>query len=342
MWWVFLSSCARVPAICTGTSPSERVVDRFWSVLDENYAVFPQRLPAGTTWDEVGRAACASVTPMADDPAVFSALLTMARVLDDGHIQIEGPGGLEGDGWETVWPHDGSVREAIGVARTSLDRGFSRAGDGAFRWGRRGDVGYLVVTRSDELGGSGGEGSDLRRAEDALDRVFDDLEGTRGLVVDVRFHDGGWDAVGLTTAASFVGPAAVAWTSAQRTGPEPTDLGEPYVTRIPATDEGYAGEVVVLTSGGTFSAGETFVLAMRTRDRVTTLGEPTSGHLSDLYETGLGRGFRTTWSGDLYADGEGRIHEAMGIPPDREVPFDAAGVASGTDDMLEQAFGRLR
>ncbi|MEO0604417.1 MAG: S41 family peptidase, partial [Myxococcota bacterium] len=116
---------------------------------------------------------------------------------------------------------------------------------------------------------------------------------------------------------------------------------EPYVTRMPATDDGYAGEVVVLTSGGTFSAGETFVLAMRTRERVTTLGEPTSGHLSDLYETGLGRGFRTTWSGDLYVDGDGGVHEGGGIPPDVVVTFDATGVAEGTDAMLERAFAEL-
>ena len=39
------------------------------------------------------------------EQALFDVLIAMAESFDDGHVQIESPGGLEGDGWVNEYPY---------------------------------------------------------------------------------------------------------------------------------------------------------------------------------------------------------------------------------------------
>jgi carboxyl-terminal processing protease len=134
----------------------------------------------------------------------------------------------------------------------------------------------------------------------------------------------------------------VVWSKAERDGPEHTDFTPYHDVRIAASDaDAYDRPVVVLTSRATFSAGETFVLAMRERDHVTVLGEPTSGHFSDLFDGELPRRWTFTYSGQRYRAADGEIYEARGVPVDAAVAFDADAFAEGRDVMLEAALARL-
>lgn len=63
-----------------------------------------------------------------------------------------------------------------------------------------------------------------------------------------------------------------------------------------AFPKAFDGPVIVLTSGSTFSAAETFALAMRVRDNVSIVGERSSDHFSDLEEFELANGWLYTLS----------------------------------------------
>ncbi|MBC8074260.1 MAG: hypothetical protein IAG13_38430 [Deltaproteobacteria bacterium] len=95
-------------------------------------------------------------------------------------------------------------------------------------------------------------------------RVTAELGDTRGMIVDVRANEGGWDVVSLENAAWFAGDRSLAWTERRRDGLAHDDFTPWTSVFVDAARPGaYAGPVVLLTSGGTFSAGDTFVLAMR-------------------------------------------------------------------------------
>ena len=175
-----------------------------------------------------------------------------------------------------------------------------------------------------------------------MNRVVADLAGVQGIVIDIRANGGGWDSVALEVARFFSGPRTLAWSEARRNGPGHGDFGPFEDTYVEAgLPNAFDGPVVVLTSGYTFSAAETFALAMRVRSNVTLLGEPTSGHFSDLESAQLPNGWPYTYSSERYRAADGNVYEGQGVPVDVAVEFDSAAFQLGVDNMFEAAVARL-
>jgi hypothetical protein len=329
---------------CPGPTPAYEVFDDFWRVFDRDYALFDVRLP-GASWDDVGREGCARMHGAIAPDALFDVLLDMARRLDDGHVTLVADDiGRDEDAWVSVYPHLDATELLEGLVEDEyLDGELTYAAQDEISWGRVGDVGYLSITSMDELSPTGDdEDADVAAAAAAMAAATSDLRGTRGMIVDVRANGGGWDTVALEIAAWFEGPRSVAWTEQRRSGPGRLDFGEPETTHVEAMRSGgYTGPVVLLTSGATFSAAETFSLAMRERPRVRIVGERSSGHFSDMMDHTLPNGWELTLSHERYYDADGVLHETLGVPVDVAVSFDVAALDAGTDNVLEAALADL-
>jgi hypothetical protein len=328
---------------CEGTTEAHANFNAFWSGFDETYALFDIRLPDGS-WDDIGREACATIGPDTAGDALFDLLMGMARNLDDGHVQLEAPDlGRDEDALVSIYPHEDEVEQLEGnVEDNYLDGALTYAAEDEIAWGTIGTIGYVSITSLDELSATGDEDDDRQAASEAMAAVMADLAGTSGMVIDVRANGGGWDSVALDIAALFEGDSALAWSKQRRNGPEHDDFSEwEDVLVAAAPGNAYTGDVVLLTSGSTFSAAETFALAMRVRDRVTILGERSSGHFSDLYEGVLPNGWIYQLSGERYRAADMMIYETLGVPVDVAVPFDVQALATGQDVMLEAALAQL-
>jgi carboxyl-terminal processing protease len=328
---------------CEGTTEAHASFNAFWSGFDETYALFDIRLP-DASWGDLGRATCATIGPDTAGDALFDLLLGMARNLDDGHVQLDAPElGRDEDALVSVYPYETEVAQLEGNVEASyLDGALTYAAEDEFAWGTIGTIGYVSITSLDELSASGDEDDDRQAASEAMAAAMADLAGTTGMVIDVRANGGGWDSVALDIAALFAGDSALAWSKQRRNGPEHDDFSEWEDVYVAASaGNAYMGDVVLLTSGSTFSAAETFALAMRVRDRVTILGERTSGHFSDLYEGVLPNGWIYQLSGERYRAADMMIYETLGVPVDVAVPFDVQALATGQDVMLEAALAQL-
>ncbi len=328
---------------CDGEGAPQAVFNTLWHELDRNYALFDIRLP-NDTWAAVAERQCEQIDVDMDDDALFDVLIETVQFLDDGHVQIEAPAlDRDGDGWADAYPHYDALYDLeLGVQDHYADAPLSWAAGEWVAWTTIGDVGYLSLTSMEDLTDSGDEDDDARAVDEAMAEVMADLDQTRAVVVDVRANEGGWDLVALAFARWFSGPRTLAWSEQVRDGPAHDDFSAWRDTDVEASvSSAYAGPVVVLTSGGTFSAGEVFVLAMRVRDDVTVLGEPTSGHLSDAFEAALPNGWSFTYSGERYRAADGEIYEAVGIPVDIAVDLGVDALPSGSDAMLEAALSHL-
>jgi carboxyl-terminal processing protease len=327
---------------CEGNTGAHEAFRAFWTDFDERYAVFDAHLPAGG-WYELGGIHCAAMGDDPSDDQLFDAMIGLARELDDGHVNLCAPSRGCEDAWVSVYPEYPALYSAeLQVEEHYLDRRLAWAANDWFAWGPIGDVGYVSITSMDGLSAGGNEGGDVTAAHTAMERVLGDLGGSRGLVIDVRANEGGWDSVSLAIATWFVGGRAEAWTEQIRNGPAHDDFSEPEPVFVQAAQPGaFDGPVVLLTSGGTFSAAETFVLAMRVREDVTVLGEPTSGHLSDLIDGKLPNDWRFTLSAERYLAG-GALYEALGVPVEVAVPFDPQALQAGQDTQLEAALDLLQ
>lgn len=338
---------------------AEETLDAFWSAFDEQYALFDLRLP-GDDWAELGedaraQLAAADADGRLTDDVLFDVLIGLARHLDDGHVDLTADDlARDEDAWVSAYPEYDALYELEDNAELEyLDQDqLARAAEDEISWGTiGGDVGYVSITAMEglspdadpEAGDQDDHGVEDAAAHAAMAAVLADLHDVRGMIVDVRANEGGWDTVALEIATWFAGARTLAWSEQRRNGPAHDDFGDWEDTYVEAAQpEAYGGPVVLLTSGGTFSAGEVFVLAMRARDRVTVIGEPTSGHFSDQLEGTLPNGWTYDLSNERYRAADGIIYETRGAPVDQPVPFDVAALNQGQDTILDAALDFIR
>ncbi len=325
-----------LPADCTVADPESadaaRTFDVFWTAMNEHYAFFDLY---GVDWQ--ARRSLAP-GPEASDAALLDAMLSAMDGLDDGHLRIDADAlGLHTPAQAPDWvaEHAGLNRRVlIGIAREQAGAPLTQlAGSGIFYGLRPDGIGYIGIEQMSVPQGYG------ESSADAAARHFGDvlaaLEDAESLILDLRYNPGGSDSVAMGIAGHFVDAITPVLTKSARdgsgTGPVFTALLHPSST-TPETRN-----VVLLTSALTGSAAEIFTLAMRDRPNVTTLGEVTSGGLSDILEYVLPNGWRFSLSHQTYLTMTGESYEGIGIPPDVPVPFDGAAYAAGADPVLDAA-----
>ncbi len=98
----------------------------------------------------------------------------------------------------------------------------------------------------------------------------------------------------------------------------------------------------VLTNRQTGSAGETFILAMKTMDHVKVLGDSTYGAFSDNPKRELPNGWIYAISTGDFRDANGLSYEGIGIPPDELIQNTIPEIQSGVDKVLEKAILELK
>jgi carboxyl-terminal processing protease len=180
--------------------------------------------------------------------------------------------------------------------------------------------------------------SDLAIAEVSINQALQDLENTKGLIIDVRFNDGGQDQIALNFVRHFMSQSQVIYAKSAGRGASATPLKE--VLLDPQSDNIYVKPTAVLVSGDTVSAAELFTLAMASLPQVTIIGEPTAGAFSDILVKRLTSDIVFGVSNETYFDTQGNNYEEVGIPPDITVPFATLqerqdGYDAGIDKAIE-------
>ena len=90
-----------------------------------------------------------------------------------------------------------------------------------------------------------------------------------------------------------------------------------HIEVLPTGDKHFSGDIVALISGITMSAGESFILGLAARKKVTFLGEPSNGGFSDSLPKQLPNGWSFTLSNERYIDVKGVNYEYRGYPVDK-------------------------
>jgi hypothetical protein len=305
-------------------------IDAFFEVLAGHFAFARER---GIDWAAL-RAECDTALGRRAVTAdyLFDTLTEALQHLEDGHGSLKGmerqsesrvaasrlfemwkaAGGrpLNGDFM------DGLRRDWLNhVQRRVLSGAGHIAARDAVAWGRLpSGVGYISLMLCENLSEDEGGHADVVAAGRTFDRVLRDLAGARGIIIDLRFNDGGWDRVPLTLASHFTDTAIHAFTK------QPVRHGAGLYTQTievtPAGGARYTGPVAVLTSDATISAAEVGTLALRALPNTRSFGRPTYGALSDPFQFRLPNGWKGSVSNEIYRASNGQVYEGMGIPPD--------------------------
>lgn len=162
------------------------------------------------------------------------------------------------------------------------------------------------------------------------------LTNAKGLVIDLRWNSGGYDIVSQRILSYFIDKPLLIGSKSYRTK---NGFSKPVNIIVhPTTFDRYLGPIVVLTSGITMSAAETFLLGIAAREQVTIIGEPSNGGFSDSLPKQLPNGMSFTLSNERYVDHNGESYEYRGYPVEKNFEYlNATDLKAEKDSALIEA-----
>ncbi|MEO1449927.1 MAG: S41 family peptidase, partial [Bacteroidota bacterium] len=208
------------------------------------------------------------------------------------------------------------------------------AGDWAYHGLIGNDIGYIYLPEIHDIPDDW---------DGYLTAVLEGFSNTKGLIIDARDNDGGEDESARRIAGYLTDIERPYMRSQYKIGPGPDDYA-PWRewSIIPVTDKPYLKPIILLTNRYTFSAGETFTLAMRTIPHVTIMGDTTGGGFSDAVERQLPNGWLYRMSVGDYRDQDGISYESFGVPPDIRLVNTTEDLENNVDNVLEAAIDALQ
>lgn len=323
--------------------------DVFWSTFAENYNSTARK---NVNWAALRDQYRPRVTPDISSRQLFDILRAMVIPLGDTHVGLKGggksfeglrPGTRNLDTEDTSAAVDNHLRARGATQTLSFAQGAITYTD--LPEGR----GYLRFTSfEDYVKSDGSFQASQAEMTRALNTIFTParVAAMRTLVIDLRNNSGGDDPLTLDLAGRLTDRPYLAYTKAPRDDPsDPNKYGRPQqVNVVPAGGPRFTGPVQLLTSDMTVSAGETFVLAMMSRNPAPTrIGTTTQGVFSDTLDRKLPNGWTFNLGNEQYLGPDGSSFEGSGIPATLETPvFTPAELTTNQDPALDAALAPPR
>ncbi len=222
------------------------------------------------------------------------------------------------------------------------------------------DLGYLKIAMF-----PGMVGMDVANH---ISAAADELEGTKGLILDLRGNTGGgvaalrvmslltpgkvpvgfslkrnWkgnleeEKAGFTRFNSIPEKKGGLWLLALRFFPAMVQKSPIVLETEGLGKRSFQGNIVLLVDRHTASAAEMIVAFAQDNQLATVAGEDTAGRLLAADSVKVGHGYRLALPTGSYHTWSGRVLEGTPIKPEVNLPFDWRGRRTGKDEQLERA-----
>jgi carboxyl-terminal processing protease len=335
---VMIVPCLFIMASCEedliGTEQVNTPVNNFeyfWKTLDTHYGLFDVKQ---IDWNQLYSEYRPQVNDQMTDEELYNVLTSLIIQLNDNHVNLYPtngtlpvfPGGVirYEDGELTIL----KVQEdyALDVAKNYVPT--LKQATEFIRYGTiENNIAYLNV-----------QGTDSQKdTQQALEKILTEVQNTQSLILDLRGHYGGMDAVSQLVAGHFSNETKLYMTSRKRNGPNHSDFTTINEWYLRPGYPAYTKPVFVLTSRFTQSAGETLTLALKELSHITCIGDTTAGGLSDNPNFELPNGWIFSVSVGDYRASDGTSYEGKGIPPSLYTKTTRNDLLAGKDPTLEQA-----
>jgi CubicO group peptidase (beta-lactamase class C family) len=150
--------------------------------------------------------------------------------------------------------------------------------------------------------------ADLQGADALMQEFKQKFATSKALVLDLRFNQGGHDAIALQLVSHLNNQA-------KTVGYKGLSSGSLQAVTLAASNNPYLQPVIVLTGGMTTSAAEIMTLALKALPQVTVIGEATQGALSDTMQRTMPNGWQLGFGNELYLDANKELLEVKGVTP---------------------------
>lgn len=290
----------------------ESMFNAMWADYNTTYALFEVR---NVDWNQAYSDFYPEIQACKDDRTFFDICSRMLYRLHDSHVYIKTP-------FDSM--NSGEVNtnlDIFSLTRTLEDfvSDIHSCGEGIITYGKISldeSLGYIHIKAFSQ--GQTGIKQNQSWADD-IDMALDYLKDTRAIVLDVRGNRGGLTGNVSRISGRFCAENKTYAVSRTKNGPGKNDFGRGIELEIKKNGSWqYQKPVVLLTNAQTMSAGEEFVMALKTQGHVIQCGTPTCGVFSLSLERCLPNGWKYSVSVQKVTDAEGVIHEGIGLIPAEE------------------------
>jgi carboxyl-terminal processing protease len=329
---VALSACSDAIVGPRASADNAAIFDEVWKQFDLHYSYFSLKR---VDWDSLGAGFRPRAIAARNDAELATTLGEMMNSLGDPHVALS-TGGNTSLRYLTPWERSEAQFSESVVAEVYV-RDLRAATGGHIRYGTAAPgVGYIRIP---SFAGSAAE----------MDEALAALSGVGSVVLDLRANGGGGNRLAIAMAGRFVSQRRLyAWVKL-RNGPKRSDFTDFIAQYVAPAGHQFTGRVAVLTDRRTMSSAEDFVLALRTRDELTVVGDTTAGASGGPVTRELANGWTYQLSEWMEFTADKRLFEEVGLAPDivarpASVTANAANAALAgvRDPALEAALGALR
>ncbi|MGD2034251.1 MAG: S41 family peptidase [Bacteroidales bacterium] len=291
-----------------------------WAIVDEWYPYFEYKK---INWDSLYTV----YSPLVQASHSDEYLLIINRMLlelRDGHVATI----LKNGQYLPVYRTPRQIKDQnsfdVAVTETYLTTELYSIEDGRIQYGLIGNLGYLRVStliNGDWISG--------------IKDVFDWLNDTEGLILDVRHNCGGSTSVAQQIVEKCIQNPLVTpgWTE--------KDIFHNGPVIEPDLNTNYTNPIVILANGNVFSSGEHLVMWMQHIDHVTFIGDTTAGASGNPLNFTLPSGNEIKVSTRCFYRYDGTPIEWNGIVPDHLVQQTETDIQDGRDRQLEYSIEYL-
>ena len=315
--------------------------EALWTIFHERYAFFELR---GVDWQAQYDKYRPRVGKDTTDEQLYALLCEMLKPLKDGHVNLK----AKSLGKKNPYNPEETPRffkefntrklekqfEQV-VVKTLREKGFSepRNATDLLVYCRGKDLGYLLITEF--------EGVRPNKLDDALDKVLSSMDGTKGLIIDVRLNPGGTDQCVYQIASRFADRKRVGHHRKTKTKPGPDGFAELKTRYLNPHENTYLKPIVLLTHDASFSGADVFAMVMTELPQVTIVGEPTNGIFSNMLEKKLPNGWKYTLSFQVYYSADMTCYEGKGVPVDVPLRNTRSDLEKEADPLVLKALELL-
>lgn len=305
------------------TGDGAEIFDKIWSAFDREYAMFV--IKPDVDWQKLREEYRPRAVAAKNNRELAEILSEMLAHLKDLHVYVQVERTyVKGFNRERLF-NASPVAAAHLIGKINQIKGM--------RWGRTTDeIGYIAV---DSLSN--------QALLNEFETVLKQMQGTRGLILDIRANGGGAEPLAQKLAGYFLDQPCLYATHQYRSGPKHDDMGSMQKRRLtPSQDWYYRGPVIVLQGEKTMSSAEAFALMLAECPTVTTLGDRTAGSSGNPRRIDAGAGIIVNLPRWIAYDAAGKPFETVGVQPDIKVKTTPADFTKSSDPVLSAALQRLR
>lgn len=300
-----------------------RIFDQVWNAFDREYALFAVK--EQIDWQQLKQEYQPRAANAKTNQDLAETLNAMLTELKDLHMYVRVSGRFL-NGYQRKRLFNASPAAVVNLIEPlNQIKGL--------RWGRTQDqIGYIAV---DTLS--------IPSLPDRFEAALKQMQGTRGLILDLRANGGGAEQLARKMAGYFAEESTLYAMHQYRSGPRHTDLGT-LQKRIFAPDQNlyYRGPVIVLQGERTMSSAEAFVLMLAACPHVTTMGDRTAGSSGNPRQLDAGAEIIVNLPRWIPRDVSGKSFDTVGIQPDVPVKAAPEEFTRIADPVLTAALKRLR